>query len=50
MCDTCKKKYFITTPIYYPSSRLHIGHAYCTVATDVMARYKRMRGSVMSDS
>ncbi len=45
MCDKCKEKYFITTPIYYPSSRLHIGHAYCTVATDVMARYKRMRGA-----
>ena len=45
MCDTCKEKFFITTPIYYPSSRLHIGHAYCTVATDVMARYKRMRGA-----
>ncbi len=45
MCDSCKEKFFITTPIYYPSSRLHIGHAYCTVATDVMARYKRMRGA-----
>ena len=45
MCDTCKEKYFITTPMYYPSSRLHIGHAYCTVATDVLARYKRMRGA-----
>ena len=45
MCETCKEKFFITTPIYYPSSRLHIGHAYCTVATDVMARYKRMRGA-----
>ena len=45
MCDKCKEKFFITTPIYYPSSRLHIGHAYCTVATDVMARYKRMRGA-----
>ena len=38
------KKFYITTPIYYPSSALHIGHTYCTVATDVMARYKRMRG------
>lgn len=37
-------KFYITTPIYYPSSALHIGHTYCTVATDVMARYKRMRG------
>lgn len=45
MCASCKEKFFITTPIYYPSSRLHIGHAYCTVATDVMARYKRMRGA-----
>ena len=45
MCDTCKEKFFITTPMYYPSSRLHIGHAYCTVATDVLARYKRMRGA-----
>ena len=44
MCEKCKDKYFITTPIYYPSSRLHIGHAYCTVAADVMARYQRMRG------
>ena len=38
------KKYYITTPIYYPSGRLHIGHAYCTVATDAMARYKRLCG------
>ncbi len=38
------KKYYITTPIYYPSDRLHIGHAYCTVATDAMARYKRLCG------
>ena len=45
MCEKCREKFFITTPIYYPSSRLHIGHAYCTVATDVMARYKRMRGA-----
>ena len=37
-------KYYITTPIYYPSDKLHIGHAYCTVATDVMARYKRLTG------
>ena len=36
--------YYITTPIYYPSDKLHIGHSYCTVATDVMARYKRMQG------
>ena len=44
MCERCKEKFYITTPIYYPSSRLHIGHAYCTVATDVMARYKRLQG------
>ena len=36
--------YYITTPIYYPSDKLHIGHAYCTVATDAFARYHRMRG------
>ena len=39
-----KEKFYITTPIYYPSDKLHIGHTYCTVATDAMARYKRMRG------
>ena len=39
-----KKKFYITTPIYYPSDKLHIGHAYCTVATDAMARYKRLCG------
>jgi len=39
-----KGTYYITTPIYYPSDKLHIGHTYCTVATDAMARYKRMRG------
>lgn len=38
------KKFYITTPIYYPSDKLHIGHSYCTVATDVIARYKRMQG------
>ena len=38
------KHYYITTPIYYPSGKLHIGHAYCTVATDAMARYKRLQG------
>ncbi len=38
------KKFYITTPIYYPSDKLHIGHTYCTVATDAMARYKRMTG------
>lgn len=39
-----KPKFYITTPIYYPSDKLHIGHSYCTVATDVMARYKRLQG------
>ncbi len=39
-----KEKFYITTPIYYPSDKLHIGHSYCTVATDAMARYKRARG------
>ena len=39
-----KPKFYITTPIYYPSGRLHIGHTYCTVATDTMARYKRLTG------
>ena len=39
-----KKKFYITTPIYYPSDKLHIGHAYCTVATDTIARYKRLCG------
>ena len=38
------KKFYITTPIYYPSDKLHIGHTYCTVATDVLARYHRLRG------
>ena len=38
------KHFYITTPIYYPSGKLHIGHAYCTVATDAMARYKRLCG------
>ncbi len=39
-----KGKFYITTPIYYPSDKLHIGHTYCTVATDVIARYKRLCG------
>lgn len=38
------KHFYITTPIYYPSGKLHIGHSYTTVAADAMARYKRMRG------
>ena len=41
---TQKPTFYITTPIYYPSSNLHIGHAYTTVAADTMTRYKRMRG------
>lgn len=41
---TDKKTFYITTPIYYPSDKLHIGHAYTTVTGDVMARYKRMTG------
>lgn len=39
-----KPTFYITTPIYYPSDKLHIGHAYTTVAGDAMARYKRLRG------
>src|SRR5699024_3849276 len=38
-----EKTFYITTPICYPSGNLHIGHAYLTVARDVMARYKRVR-------
>ena len=37
-------RFYITTPIYYPSDKLHIGHTYCTVATDAIARYQRLRG------
>ncbi|HSU80591.1 MAG TPA: methionine--tRNA ligase [Candidatus Angelobacter sp.] len=39
-----EKTFYLTTPIYYPSGRLHIGHAYTTVAGDAMTRYKRLRG------
>lgn len=39
-----KKTFYLTTPIYYPSGNLHIGHAYTTVAADAMCRYKRLRG------
>ncbi len=39
-----KKKFYITTPIYYPSDKLHIGHSYTTVACDALARYKRLQG------
>ena len=51
--DHCKKteksekgkgKYYISTPIYYPSDNLHIGHTYCTVMADAMARFKRATG------
>ena len=38
------KNFYITTPIYYPSDNLHIGHAYTTVAADCIARFKRMQG------
>ncbi len=38
------KSFYITTPIYYPSDKLHIGHSYTTVAADAMSRYKRLRG------
>ena len=38
------EKFYITTPIYYPSDRLHIGHAFCSVATDALARMKRLKG------
>lgn len=37
-------KFYITTPIYYPSAKLHIGHAYCTTVADTLARYHRMKG------
>lgn len=39
-----KPAFYITTPIYYPSGKLHIGHSYTTVAADAMARYKRLKG------
>ncbi|RKD22813.1 methionine--tRNA ligase [Ammoniphilus oxalaticus] len=39
-----KPTFYITTPIYYPSNKLHIGNAYTTIAADAMARYKRLRG------
>lgn len=39
-----KKPYYITTPIYYPSSNLHIGHCYCSVAADSIARFKKLQG------
>lgn len=39
-----RSKYYISTPIYYPSDRLHIGHAYCTTIADSLARYQRLEG------
>ncbi|HPX70795.1 MAG TPA: class I tRNA ligase family protein, partial [Bacillota bacterium] len=39
-----RKTFYITTPIYYPSDKLHIGHTYCTVMADSMARFKRFTG------
>ena len=39
-----KGTYYITTPIYYPRSNLHVGHTYCTVMADAMARFKRLCG------
>lgn len=39
-----KKTFYVTTPIYYPSDNLHIGHTYCTVAADTIARFKRLLG------
>ena len=39
-----KKTFYITTPIYYPSARLHIGHAYCSTMADTIARYHRAKG------
>lgn len=44
MCNCSKEKFYITTPIYYPSGNPHIGHCYTTVACDTIARFKRMQG------
>ena len=45
MCQQCEKqKFYITTPIYYPSGNMHIGHTYTTVAADTMTRFKKMTG------
>ena len=41
---TAKKTFYITTPIYYPSAKLHIGHAYCTTIADAIARFHRLAG------
>ncbi|MCL6446195.1 MAG: methionine--tRNA ligase, partial [Alicyclobacillus sp.] len=43
-CTVAKPTFYLTTPIYYPNDKLHIGHAYTTVAADAVARYKRLRG------
>ena len=39
-----KKKYYLTTPIYYPSANFHIGHCYTTIIADAIARFKRLEG------
>ena len=39
-----KKKYYLTTPIYYPSANFHIGHCYTTIIADAIARFKRLQG------
>lgn len=44
MGKSTKNTYYITTPIYYPSDRLHIGHAYTTTIADAFARFNRLRG------
>lgn len=44
MCQECKKTFYITTPIYYPSGNMHIGHTYTTVAADTMNRFKKLTG------
>ena len=45
MCESCEKKtFYITTPIYYPSGNMHIGHTYTTVAADTMTRFKKLTG------
>ena len=44
------KTFYITTPIYYPSDKLHIGHSYTTVACDALARFKRMQGCLLYTS
>ena len=39
-----KKKFYITTPIYYPSAKPHMGHAYSSIVADIFARFKRLEG------